>query len=314
MLGLATGSAVGQRRGYPPSAALSVSALGATVASGTYTTGSSDIIGIARPAIQNQNQFFFQGSNQSLVGLLTTPGSPPTVGSLTNPLASPMQLASPATVGLTLLGATAFAAGANITIQGNDINGTALPAEVINVAANGLYSSTTVFKTITGITVTGVTPVGSATLAVNSQAPTTQYDTASSLAVDNKIANDASLIAASSTANAPGNQTNALALLNVQQNGIVSDGQQSASFGDYYGSVVTSLGDNAQQIQTTTTTEQQLIQHLTNQQQSIVGVSVDQEASDLVALQHAYQAAARAITTQDDMLNTIINGMGLVGR
>ena len=142
----------------------------------------------------------------------------------------------------------------------------------------------------------------------------TQYDTAGALSVDNNIVKDPSLIAASSTAQAPGNQANALAMLNVQQTATIGDGQQAATIGDYYSANITDLGDAAQQAHTTRQTQEQLVQHLTNQQQSIVGVSVDQEAADLVALQHAYQAAARAITTQDDMLNTIINGMGLVGR
>jgi flagellar hook-associated protein 1 FlgK len=34
----------------------------------------------------------------------------------------------------------------------------------------------------------------------------------------------------------------------------------------------------------------------------------------MIQFQHAYQAAARVITTMDEMLNTLINGTGLVGR
>jgi flagellar hook-associated protein 1 FlgK len=43
-------------------------------------------------------------------------------------------------------------------------------------------------------------------------------------------------------------------------------------------------------------------------------VSLDEEATDMIRFQHAYQAAARVITTMDEMLNTLINGTGLVGR
>jgi flagellar hook-associated protein 1 FlgK len=34
----------------------------------------------------------------------------------------------------------------------------------------------------------------------------------------------------------------------------------------------------------------------------------------MLRFQHAYQAAARVITIMDEMLNTLINNTGLVGR
>ncbi|HLQ32300.1 MAG TPA: flagellar basal body rod C-terminal domain-containing protein, partial [Chloroflexota bacterium] len=105
-----------------------------------------------------------------------------------------------------------------------------------------------------------------------------------------------------------------LALLNVQQQATISNGQVAATQGNFYASTITNLGAAAQQTHTSRLTTEQLVQHIQNQKQSVVGVSLDEEAANLVALQHAYQAAARAITTQDQMLDTIINGMGLVGR
>jgi flagellar hook-associated protein 1 FlgK len=44
------------------------------------------------------------------------------------------------------------------------------------------------------------------------------------------------------------------------------------------------------------------------------GVSLDEETTNMLKYQHAYQAAARVITTMDEALNTVINNMGLVGR
>ncbi|MBC7230041.1 MAG: hypothetical protein H5T74_06585, partial [Actinobacteria bacterium] len=44
------------------------------------------------------------------------------------------------------------------------------------------------------------------------------------------------------------------------------------------------------------------------------GVYIDEEMVRLQEAQRAFQAAARAITVMDDALNTIINGMGIVGR
>jgi len=132
--------------------------------------------------------------------------------------------------------------------------------------------------------------------------------------VDQNIITNPSEIAASSQPGIAGNALNALALLNVQQQSIVTDGRTATTFGDFYGIVTENLGGNAQQTNTDRISQEQLVQHFTAQKQSVVGVNLDEEAAHLVALQHAYQAAARAITTQDSMLDTIINGMGLVGR
>ncbi len=47
---------------------------------------------------------------------------------------------------------------------------------------------------------------------------------------------------------------------------------------------------------------------------AISAVSQDEEAANLMMYEKAYQAVARVMTTMDEALNTIINGMGLVGR
>ncbi|MGC9669220.1 flagellar hook-associated protein FlgK [Planosporangium sp. 12N6] len=44
------------------------------------------------------------------------------------------------------------------------------------------------------------------------------------------------------------------------------------------------------------------------------GVNLDEEMTNLISYQRAYQAASRVMTTVDDMLDTLINRTGLVGR
>jgi flagellar hook-associated protein 1 FlgK len=44
---------------------------------------------------------------------------------------------------------------------------------------------------------------------------------------------------------------------------------------------------------------------------SISGVNIDEEMSNLLKFQHGYNAAARFITNWNDMLDTIINRMGV---
>lgn len=57
--------------------------------------------------------------------------------------------------------------------------------------------------------------------------------------------------------------------------------------------------------------EDVLVTQITNQRESSSGVSLDEEMTNLVKFQKSYAAAARMVTMMDDMLNTIVNGMGI---
>jgi flagellar hook-associated protein 1 FlgK len=46
------------------------------------------------------------------------------------------------------------------------------------------------------------------------------------------------------------------------------------------------------------------------QRESMSGVSLDEEAAELMKFQRAYQASARVISIIDSMLDTVVNGMG----
>ena len=44
------------------------------------------------------------------------------------------------------------------------------------------------------------------------------------------------------------------------------------------------------------------------------GVNIDEEMTNMVAIQHAFDASARFLTAVDSMLETLIKNTGLVGR
>ena len=46
---------------------------------------------------------------------------------------------------------------------------------------------------------------------------------------------------------------------------------------------------------------------LENYRDSISGVSLDEEMLNLIKFQHAYDAAAKLITTVDEMIDTVMN-------
>jgi flagellar hook-associated protein 1 FlgK len=52
----------------------------------------------------------------------------------------------------------------------------------------------------------------------------------------------------------------------------------------------------------------------TNNQLSNAGVDLDEENVNMLSFQRAYQGAARVMTAVDEMIDTLINHTGLVGR
>lgn len=84
----------------------------------------------------------------------------------------------------------------------------------------------------------------------------------------------------------------------------------ASSLGDYYGANVAQLGVDVQQANRMKEGEDILVTNITNQRESSIGVSLDEEMTNLVMFQKSYAAAARMVTMMDDMLNTIMN-MGL---
>jgi len=53
--------------------------------------------------------------------------------------------------------------------------------------------------------------------------------------------------------------------------------------------------------------QEQFVNSLNAYQQSISGVSIDEEMTNLIKFQRGYQAAARLITVADELFQTIIN-------
>jgi flagellar hook-associated protein 1 FlgK len=106
-------------------------------------------------------------------------------------------------------------------------------------------------------------------------------------------------IAASSSENAPGDNSNATAMADLQNAEIVS-GQTA---GDYYSNLIDQIGNQVSNASSEQEAVGLVLQQLTNQQASISGVSLDEEATNLIQYPQAYEAAARVISTVDE-LNT----------
>ena len=129
---------------------------------------------------------------------------------------------------------------------------------------------------------------------------------ATTMAVDPAIVADVNRIAAASSATtSPGGNGNAVAIANLQGQLTMNGG--STTFDNYYSALASGVGNDVRNASANHEYEAGMIAHLENYRESVSGVSLDEEMINLVKFQHAYEAAAKLITTVDDMLNTVLN-------
>jgi flagellar hook-associated protein 1 len=144
--------------------------------------------------------------------------------------------------------------------------------------------------------------------------------------------NDLANIAASTEEGKPGNGNNAINLANVGSMLLSSDtisllGIQtpislsglnlpltSGTIQTNYQGWIGKLGVDGEQANRMKNNSDVLRQSVEERRQSVSSVSLDEEMMNMIKFQHAYNAAARQITVVDEMLDKIINGMGIVGR
>jgi flagellar hook-associated protein 1 FlgK len=81
------------------------------------------------------------------------------------------------------------------------------------------------------------------------------------------------------------------------------------TFDDYFADAVASVGLKGERAGRMSETQSRIVKNLTDTRQSISGVNIDEELSNMIKFQHGYAAAARFISTMDTMLDTIINRM-----
>jgi flagellar hook-associated protein 1 len=144
--------------------------------------------------------------------------------------------------------------------------------------------------------------------------------------------NDLAKIAASTKQTEPGNGNNAINLANVGSMLLSSDAisligmsetididsldlpLKSGTIQTNYQGWIGKLGVDGEQANRMKNNSDVLLQSVDERRQSVSSVSLDEEMMNMIKFQHAYNAAARQITVVDEMLDKIINGMGIVGR
>src|SRR4030095_3418158 len=128
---------------------------------------------------------------------------------------------------------------------------------------------------------------------------------AGDIAFNQNLADDPSRIQASGVAGAGGDNAVALQLAQLANTKHAVLGNQT--FLENYGQTVSRLGGYLNGLSTQLSNQDIVEQMLLRQRDSVSGVSLDEEMTDLVRFQRAFEASARLITTVDEMLETVVN-------
>ena len=128
---------------------------------------------------------------------------------------------------------------------------------------------------------------------------------ASDITVNDLIVNDTNLIAAAAnTEGVPGGNSNAIAMAEIQNQLLMSGG--SATIDDFYNGLVSDVGRFVSQAKVNMDHQSTVSLQLATYREEVSGVSMDEEMVNMIQFQSAYNAAAKLVSTVDEMLNTLI--------
>lgn len=188
-----------------------------------------------------------------------------------------------------------FAANSHaISVDGNDVSG-----EISGGSLRGELDA--VGSSIPNLQNRLDTLASGVASAVNAAHPTAFFlgNTASTLQL--ALADSSKVQAGSS--GLPGDNSVARSIADLRSAGVVNG--QTAT--DYHAQTVFDLGEQISDAAAQRDASQKLLDSMNQQRQQVEGVSIDQEAANLMQYQRAYSAAARILTAVDQMLQTALS-------
>jgi len=127
--------------------------------------------------------------------------------------------------------------------------------------------------------------------------------TAKTMKLSDDILADSSLIATSSAANTIGDGTVAQTIADLN---IKLDSDTNKSIDDSYQILITTISTDGNREEFISTNQEKIVSQLRGQKASYSGVSLDEEMTNLLKFERAYQAAAKVAQTVDEIMKTIL--------
>jgi flagellar hook-associated protein 1 FlgK len=200
-------------------------------------------------------------------------------------------------------GSTTFTSGTqSVSIQGGQLAGEVLALGKVNGYTSQLNTlANNITSEVNALYATGKNAAGKTgqEFFASSNPPTGAAGFTLSAAI---LASPSNI--ASGVSGKPGD--GALAQSISDLSGASVQGLGSITFGSYYGNLVGTVGTDAQNANNSQTTQSAVVQQVTAQQQSISGVNLDEEMSNMLMYQHSYESAAKALSVIDQTTNDLI--------
>ncbi len=111
-----------------------------------------------------------------------------------------------------------------------------------------------------------------------------------------------------------GDNSIALSISDLRHNAILGPTSSIQNMDDFYRFIIGGVGNGGWEANGAVEGQTTLVNSADNFRQSIMNVSMDEEMSNMMKFQFAYNAAARVLNVFDDMFDSIINRLGIVGR
>ncbi len=83
------------------------------------------------------------------------------------------------------------------------------------------------------------------------------------------------------------------------------------NFDEFYRNLITDIGLEGNKAANATEAQGLLVEQLEYKRQSLMAVSLDEEMSNLIRFEHSYNAASRIVNALDEMLEVIVNKLGV---
>lgn len=115
---------------------------------------------------------------------------------------------------------------------------------------------------------------------------------------------------AASTTDANGDNQIALAIAGLRNKNLITGNKKILSLDTYYQNIILEIGNKGYEAATLTESYQHLVNQADANRQSVMGVSLDEELTNMIKYKFAYNANARFIDVVNQMLETIMYRMG----
>lgn len=111
-----------------------------------------------------------------------------------------------------------------------------------------------------------------------------------------------------------GDNSNALEIANLRNKVLIDDKSGFMSLDDYYQGIILAMGNNGADSARIAESQGKLVLSADAQRSAVTGVSMDEEMTNMMKFKFAYDAASRVLNIIDDMIETVVNRLGLAGR